>query len=82
MGAAGGVDVFEGDGVADVVGIDCFAQETAVVEDPDFGDVAGVVADGDGFSHVGGQEWVEVSQSLEVDAVAVHDAWFRDVDEQ
>jgi hypothetical protein len=50
-----GVDVFEGYGVTDMFGVDCFAQETPGVEDVDFGDVAWVVANGDGFSHVGGK---------------------------
>jgi len=52
------------------------------VEDPDLAEVAGVVADGDGLTDVGGEGRVEVAQTLEADAVAVHHPGLGDLDEQ
>ena len=38
--------------------------------DPDLGDVARVVADGDALAHEGGERGIEIAQAAEADAVA------------
>lgn len=63
-------------------GVDRAADEPVAVEDPDLAEVPGVVADGHGLADVGRQGGGEVAESLEVDAVAVHDPRPRDLDEQ
>ncbi len=59
-----------------MVGVHGFADELVLVEDADLGDVPRVVADNDGFADVGGQQGRNVSESLEVHAVAVDDPRF------
>ena len=52
------------------------------MEDADLGKVTRIVADGHRLADVGGQDRVEVAQSLEVDAVRVDLAGFRDGEQQ
>ena len=48
------------------------AEEAGAVEQPDFGQVAGVVADGDRLADEAGERRGDVAQALEADAVAPH----------
>ena len=59
-----------------MVGVHGPADELVLVEDADLGDVPRVVADNDGFADIGGQQRRDVSESLEVHAVAVDDPGF------
>ena len=81
-GGAGGLDVLQGDGLPGVLGADRPAQERAAVEDPDLGQIAGVIADGHRLADVGGQHRVQVAQALEVDAVALDGAGLGDHHQQ
>ncbi len=81
-GVACCLDVFEREGLALVRGVDGFADELVAVEDPDFGDISGVVADCDWFSDIGGQDRRDVAKALKSDAVAVHDAALGNGQEQ
>ena len=81
-GVAGCGDLLEADGAVGQVGADRPAQEAVLVEDPDLGHVARVVADDDALADVGGQHRVQVAQRLEVDAVGVDRARPGDGQEQ
>ena len=80
-GARGG-DLLEADGGGRQVRADRPGEEAVTVEDADIGKVTGIVADGHRLADVGGQDRVEVAQSLEVDAVRVDLAGFRDGEQQ
>src|SRR6218665_2603175 len=78
----GGVGFLDGGGgergpVAGVGFVDGGADEGVPVVDADFGDVAGIVPDGDGVSDERRQSWGEVALALEVDGGAVHDSVLR-----
>jgi hypothetical protein len=51
-------------------------EEAVVVEDPDFGHIAGVVPDDDRLADVSCQGGVEVPHTEKPDAIATHFAWF------
>jgi hypothetical protein len=53
-----------------------------MVVDAELGDVAGVVADGDGASDEWRQGGREVALALKVDTVALHNAVLRDGEEE
>src|SRR6218665_591893 len=76
-GAAGCFDVAEAETKVGVGFVDGGADEGVPVVDADFGDVAGIVPDGDGVSDERRQSWGEVALALEVDAVALHDSVLR-----
>src|SRR6218665_2210539 len=76
----GGAGCFDGGEAETKVGVgfvDGGADEGVPVVDADFGDVAGIVPDGDGVSDERRQSWGEVALALEVDAVALHDSVLR-----
>src|SRR6218665_1404333 len=76
-GAAGCFDVAEAETKVGGGFVDGGADEGVPVVDADFGDVAGIVPDGDGVSDERRQSWGEVALALEVDAVALHDSVLR-----
>ena len=82
MRGAGGLDVLEGDGLTGVLQADGPAEESVMVEHPDFGKVAWIIANGHRFADLGGQGGIEIAQALEVDAVAVDEAGLSDPDQQ
>jgi hypothetical protein len=51
-------------------------EEAVLVEDPDFGHIAGVVTDDDRLADVSCQGRVEVPHTEKPDAIATHFAWF------
>lgn len=69
---AGGFDVAEAEADVGVGFVDGDADEGVVVVDADLGDVAGVVADGDGVSDERGESGRELALTLKVDAVSMH----------
>lgn len=71
-GAAGGFDVAEAEADVGVGFVDGDAEECVSVVDADLGDVAGVVADGDGVPDERGEGGREVALTLEVDSVSLH----------
>ena len=77
-----GLDVLEGKRHACVVLAHRTAKELVAVEHPDLGQVARVVADGDGLADIRGQHRINVAQALEVDAVAPHAARLGEHDQQ
>jgi len=82
VGGAGGLDFLERERLAGVLGADGPAQEPAAMKHPDLAEVARVVPDRHGLADVGGQGWVQVTQALEADAVAVHHPRLGDHHEQ
>ena len=82
MRASCRLDVLERERLAGVLLADRTAQELVAVEHPDFGQVARIVADGDGLADIGGQDRIDVAQSLEMNAVAPHAARLGEHDEQ
>lgn len=77
-GSADGFDVAETHSEIGVGFIDGNTDEGVAVVDADLGDVVRVVADGDGVPNERGKRRCEVALTLEVDAVSLHDAAFRD----
>lgn len=65
-----------------MLGVDSRAQKWITVQDAHLGDVSRVVADRAGFADVRGKRCVEVSQSLEVVIVAVHNSGSGNVDQE
>src|SRR6218665_1562154 len=81
-GGVGCLDVGEAETKVGVGFVDGGADEGVPVVDADFGDVAGIVPDGDGVSDERRQSWGEVALALEVDAVALHDSGLRNSKEE
>ena len=65
--------VLQADGGGGQLGAGCPAHKEVFVEDPDLGEVPGVVADRDRLAYVGNEADIEVTQALEPDAVGVHE---------
>ena len=70
MRTPGRLDVLERDRLAGVFLAHRSAQEAVAVEHPHLGQVARVVAQGDGLADVAGERRAGVAQALEADAVA------------
>ena len=68
------LDVLQGHDLAGVFLAHRPAEKLLVVEDPDLGQVARIIANGDGVADIGRQGRVAVAQPLEANAVAPHDA--------
>ena len=77
-----GLDVLQGDCLTAMLGTYSAAEKAVPVKHSYFGNIARVVADRDSLFYVRGQGWVHVAYSLEVDAVTVNSAGFRDRDQQ
>ena len=54
------------------------AQETVLVKDPDFREVAGIVADGHDFADISRQRRIDVAQPLKAYPVPPHGTRLRD----
>lgn len=67
--SAGGMNVFQGDGVASIFRTDGTAQEPVAMKHADLPNVARIVADCD----IAGQRRIEIARALKMDAVPVDD---------
>ncbi len=80
-GSSGGFDVAEAHPEIGV-GVDGDTDKGVAVIDANLGDVAWVVADGDGVPDEWGECWCEVPLTLEVDAIPLHHAALGDRQQQ
>lgn len=80
-GATGGFDVAKTEPNIGVGFVDGHADKSVAVIDANFGDVAGIVPDGDGVTNKGCQRRGEIPLALEVDSVPLHDPVLRNGEE-
>ena len=62
--------------------VDGAAEKAIAVKHPNLGKVPRVVPNGHRLTYVGGEDWIEISQSLEMEAVAPHDSLRGDRNQQ
>ena len=78
IGRARRLDIFQRHGASRMLRADGAAQETVLVKDPDFREVAGIVTDGDGFADISRQCRIDVAQPLKTYPVPPHGTRLRD----
>ena len=81
-GSSSGLDFLDTDACVLVLGVDGVADEAVAVENADLADVSGVVSEGDGLPDVAGEDWGDVAQALEADAIALNFARCLDGQEE
>src|ERR1039457_6310849 len=69
-----GLDIFQADRLSGVLLTDRTAQEMVLMKHAHFTQVARIVANRHRLPDIGGERGIEIPNSLEVDAVAAHDA--------
>src|SRR5512132_1168970 len=75
-------DLPQADGLTGQLLADGAAEKGVPVIDPDFGEVPGVVADGDRFTDIGRQYRIDVAEPLEADAILLDPARFEHCEEE
>lgn len=79
---AGGLDLFQPDRGVLMIRIYCFANELVTVDHPYFADVARVVPDDDGLTHIPSESRGDIVQTLKMDTVAAYHPRFRHGEEE
>ena len=77
-----GLDIFQADRLSGVLLTDRTAQEMVLMKHAHFTQVARIVANRHRLPDIGGERGIEIPNSLEVDAVAAHDARPGDLHQQ
>jgi hypothetical protein len=60
--------------------VDGATKKMVVMKHPDLSHVTRVVTNGHRLAHVGGERYIEIAQSLEMDAIAADDPGGGDLD--
>src|SRR6185295_19711420 len=76
------LNILEGDNLASMFLAHRAAEELVAVENPDFGQVAWIIADGDRIADIGSQSGMAVTEPLEMNTVTPHGARFSMHDKQ
>src|SRR5205823_3828672 len=76
------LDIAQRDGLARELGTDCATEKLLLMEEPDFAEIARVVAQHDTLADIGGEDRIDIAHALEVHAIRLDFPRFGDRQEE